>query len=262
MNDSVLDPVIENEIRQRLRRHFLPIYGERVDTYIEGLLALDHHRSRFEHFQSIVGSNISDSASRTLVSGFGAGSEMVLARQFGLGEIFGVEVEEFWVDICKSRLCHLSGMHPVYYTGDLLPYVDDYFDIVVSSHIIEHTRIPQLYLRECVRVLRPSGYLLLEFPTRYHHTELHTLLPSFEWLPHRLRNAVLRLLSSRISPLKTDVKSRYISIVTTHLQQISMGGVRRFLRQVGYPYDIVYAATVAPGIVRCVTKKSHRNSIR
>ena len=42
-----------------------------------------------------------------------------------------------------------------------LPVQDDSFDAVLSSQVLEHVEDPDLYLRECMRVLKPGGTLIL-----------------------------------------------------------------------------------------------------
>ncbi|HEV7472636.1 MAG TPA: class I SAM-dependent methyltransferase [Pyrinomonadaceae bacterium] len=180
---------------------------------------------------------------------------MITARQFGFGPIFGVEVEEFWVTICRSRLRYLPEMFPSHYDGETLPYSSEEFQVLASGHVIEHTDSPERYLRECMRVLAPGGFLSLEFPNRYHHTELHTQLPSFEWLPGPLRNTIMAALSSKLSPLRKDVKRRYSDILVTHLKQISVGGVNRLLKRIGGQYSVLNSIRAMPGVTRCVIRK-------
>lgn len=250
-----LDMSIEDEARQILTEHFLPTYQDRIKGYVDGLLGMGGFESRFNYLKSVVGDAVFCPESKILVSGCGAGSEMLTARQFGFGHVYGVEVEEFWITVCQSRLRNMSNIHLSYYDGKTLPYNDDEFDVIASGHVIEHTKNPQEYLRECMRVLTGGGYLSLEFPNRYHHIELHTLLPSFEWLPRPVRNTILRGLFSSWSPLKKDVKSRYRDIVVGELQQISMGGVNRMLKRIGYPFTILNKVQALPGITRCVIRK-------
>jgi len=190
-------------------------------------------------------------------SGFSVGSEMLVANQYSFGEVHGVEVDQFLVSTAQRRLSYFQNMFPAYYDGDILPFPDNHFEVVASGHIIEHTRSPKLYLHECIRVLKSGGYLNLEFPHRYHIRELHTLLPSFEWLPRPLRNRVILLLSSRFSPLKDETKSRYRSIVDTNLQQISLGGVKQILRKLDHPAVVIQSTEMTPGIIRCVIQKGH-----
>jgi SAM-dependent methyltransferase len=42
-----------------------------------------------------------------------------------------------------------------------LPVPDESFDAVLSTQVLEHVQDPRVYLRECRRVLRPGGRLLL-----------------------------------------------------------------------------------------------------
>ncbi len=250
-----LDRAVEDEIRLRLRQHLSPCYQDRTKSYIENLLATDGYVDRFQYLHSVVGPDVFHPSAKILIAGFGAGSEMITAKQFGFGLVYGVEVDPFWVSICQSRLYYLLDMYPSYYKGDYLPYTDKMFDVVASGHVIEHTHVPYLHLQECLRVLKHYGYLSLEFPSRYHHTELHTQLPSFEWLPRSIRNGLLRSLSGRFSLLRDRHKSRYYDIVASNLQQISMGGVRRMLKRTSYPHLILNKAKPAPGIIRCIIQK-------
>jgi ubiquinone/menaquinone biosynthesis C-methylase UbiE len=180
------------------------------------------------------------------------GSEMIMARQFGFVKIYGVEVDQILVDATKKRLRDYSDMYPVFYDGIVLPYEDGQFNVVASGHVIEHTSDPRFYMQEILRVLAPGGFLLLEFPHRYYIFELHTGLLSFEWLPRKLRNLVLLKLSSRFSPLSENVKQRYTSIVTTNLQQISMGGIMRMMHETGYSTKLLSRRQTAAGIISCV----------
>ena len=42
-----------------------------------------------------------------------------------------------------------------------VPVPDDSVDLVLSTQVLEHVADPELYLRECSRVLRPGGHLVL-----------------------------------------------------------------------------------------------------
>lgn len=251
----VLNPANEDEVRIMLLDHFRPLYRSRVEEYVDNLLDLDKHLDQFYYVCSVTGPNLFRDCTRALVSGAAVGSEMISLRRLGCGEVYGVEVEQFYVDICQLRLKGLPAVHASLYDGEQLPYDDEQFDFISSSHIIEHTHSPYRYLQECMRVLEPGGYLFLEYPTRYHYRELHTGLPSFEWLPRPIRNRLLSLLSSNRSPLPADVKRGYASIVGTNLQQISLGDIKRMLRRSGYCTAVLDATQPVPGIVRSVIER-------
>lgn len=48
--------------------------------------------------------------------------------------------------------------------GQPLPYPDNTFDLIVSMDVIEHVPDPKPWVREALRVLRPSGVLFLTTP--------------------------------------------------------------------------------------------------
>lgn len=254
-NQCEIDQEVEMEIRTILTSKFEPIYHERTSPYVDCLMALDPFKERFNYFKEIVGDKVFKAGARILISGFSAGSEMLVAKLYGFDEVHGVEVDPFLVEIAQSRFRKLSKSFPIYNDGNALPYADNFFDAVFSGHIIEHTRDPEFYLEESLRVLTKGGCLYLEFPTRFHSLELHTQLPSFEWLPTLIRNFLIRTVSGKYSPLDEDVKLRYSSIVTTELKQISMVGVKRMLAASTYPCSVLQSGLVAPGVVRCVVQK-------
>ncbi len=255
---SLLNESIEHEIRKKLMDHFTRFYGERVESHVNALLSLESHRGRFKYLQNKIGAQLFSSQQSILISGFSVGSEMIAAKQFGFGEIFGVEVSAFYQEMCQKRVGYISGLHPQLYDGSLLPYENDQFAVVASSHVIEHTQSPELYIQECMRVLMPEGYLLLEFPHRYHPIELHTGLLSFEWLPRPIRNMVLTILSGRFFPLEKGKKKLYNHILITNLQQISMARIERVLKRMAMPYSVVDKRESKPGVIRCIIKKRRR----
>ncbi|MEO8513194.1 MAG: class I SAM-dependent methyltransferase [Ignavibacteria bacterium] len=46
-------------------------------------------------------------------------------------------------------------------SGETLPFMNDEFDIVLSSQVLEHVKDVEQYMNECYRVLKNNGYLLL-----------------------------------------------------------------------------------------------------
>ena len=47
-----------------------------------------------------------------------------------------------------------------------LPFPDNFFDVIVSSHVLEHIENDVLCIKECARVLKPGGELILWVPGR------------------------------------------------------------------------------------------------
>lgn len=248
--------VNEEMARSMLVERYKDAYGEHVTERVDLLLALDGYIGRFDYLKSILGRNMNKLFSRIMISGYAAGSEMVAARRFGFHEIHGVEVDSSLLEVTQRRLSGLPGMFPALYDGLYLPYDDGRFDMVISGHIIEHTQSPKIYLNEVLRILKPGGILYIEFPSRYHHIELHTGLFSFEWMPGVLRNLTLGLISSKFSLLAVSTKAKYGSILSTGLKQVSRRDIFLLLRQLRVNYKEIAYSKPAPGIIRCLIQKT------
>jgi SAM-dependent methyltransferase len=191
---------------------------------------------------------------RLLVSGCAVGSELIAAMRYGYREVSGTEVVRRYVEIATRRLARGSGFDVRLYDGLHLPWPDRTFTAIVSAHIIEHTRRPPEYLREHFRVLSEGGLLFLEFPDRYHRRELHTNLPSVEWLPSVARSLVLRGLE--ICPVVPKQARLYYREVRTELHPISMWQIQLWATVATRGRcRIVHAYHPAPGYTRCILRK-------
>lgn len=246
---------VEAEVRRALTRHYVELNHWNPNQAAGAALSLEGMRDRLAYVTAKVPPELFSSDSRVLISGMGAGGEMLVAHELGAGAVYGVEVDSFSVELCARRFEGLAGLFPRLYDGQALPFDAASFDLVLSGHIIEHTGDPFGYLKELLRVLRPSGWLFLEFPTRFHWRELHTGLPSVEWLPRPVRNAVLGVAASRFFPTGESTKLKCRTIVGTGLKQISTGRVRRWLERTRPRAVLADLVHPVPGVVRCLVRK-------
>lgn len=100
---------------------------------------------------------------RVLEAGCGEGYGGALLADAGAREVLGVDCDE-------PTLAHLRASYPavVALRANLvaLPLADECVDVVVSSQVVEHLWDQPGFVRECARVLRPGGRLLLSTPNR------------------------------------------------------------------------------------------------
>ncbi|MBA4381836.1 MAG: hypothetical protein C0406_04650 [Sideroxydans sp.] len=95
---------------------------------------------------------------RLLEVGFGNGA--TLARLGGLGwNVVGVEFDEVSVGLAHDR-----GLDARLGSVEDAAFPSESFDAVVSSHVIEHLPDPLGFLKECRRVLKNNGRLVLTTP--------------------------------------------------------------------------------------------------
>ncbi len=93
--------------------------------------------------------------------GCGAGPGLRFFAQRGLGAV-GLDRSRYALEQAR-RLAAPQGL----VEGDLangLPFREASFDIVLASEVIEHLHDGPAFLRECRRVLRPGGVLILTTP--------------------------------------------------------------------------------------------------
>ena len=251
--EFVAEPEREAACRTLLQEYLTRVGQVPVDRNLEELFSLESGVcDRFNYFTP----RMPDSARRRLlVSGCAAGSEMIIARRYGFQEILGTEVVKDYIQICEERLSGQQGFNAIHYDGSNLPVEDGTFTSVVSAHIIEHTPSPYHYLKEHMRVLAPGGVLFLEFPNRYHRIELHTGLPSLEYLPGPLRSVGLRYLASRFSIVSAAKRTGYDAIRRT-LQPVSIWQINRYLSRMGCRSSrIAHHYAPLPGFTRMLITK-------
>jgi SAM-dependent methyltransferase len=122
----------------------------------------------------------------------GVGSGIIAAR---FAQFVGPTGAVWGVDIRDSRLV-TEGFRFVRTESTSLPFEDEFFDVVLSNHVIEHVgaRLDQLtHLREIARVLKKDGVTYLATPNRWTLFEPHVRLPLLSWLPAKARTPYVRL---------------------------------------------------------------------
>ncbi|MGB9429893.1 MAG: methyltransferase domain-containing protein [Gammaproteobacteria bacterium] len=131
-----------------------------------------------------------ETAPRLLEAGTGSGA---IAQYFS--ELTSPRFDVWAVDVEDQRVS--SGGYQFHlYDGRHLPFGDEFFDVVISNHVIEHVgdRAQQAcHLAELCRVLAPGGYIYLATPSRWQIVEPHFSLPFLSWIPRGWRDLYVRL---------------------------------------------------------------------
>ena len=108
---------------------------------------------------------------RILDFGCGVGNSIeVMEKYFHTAQVYGIDVSKKSIEIAKKRFGWFANIQS--YDGKLLPYQDNYFDIVFSACVFHH--IPQVsysdIFQEIKRVLKPNGIFVI-----FEHNPLNPL---------------------------------------------------------------------------------------
>jgi len=100
----------------------------------------------------------------------GSGFGFFLAEMKDRGwEAVGVEISRKAMDYARNILGLTIHPGPMEDAG----FPDNHFDAVTGFYVIEHLSHPMAFLKECHRILKPGGLLLLRYP---HTTPIKSLL--------------------------------------------------------------------------------------
>ena len=114
-------------------------------------------RAEEVHLESMYLSNVS--SGRLLEIGFGSGQFLKQMQLCGW-EVEGVDFDSKAVEGVKTRY----GFNVHAGTLESIGYPDSSFDAITMSHVIEHVHDPVALLKECYRILKPTGYLVVVTP--------------------------------------------------------------------------------------------------
>ena len=126
-----------------------------------------HHALEKTHWWFIARRNIvhrilkkTDNKSRILDLGCCGGSLLLSLQKQGFSNLHGIDLSENAIKLCKSRgLPNVSLMN-----GEKMEFKDNSFDVIIISDVLEHIKNDSAALEESLRVLRPSGKLIVFVP--------------------------------------------------------------------------------------------------
>ncbi|EOM76297.1 3-demethylubiquinone-9 3-O-methyltransferase [Rhodococcus rhodnii LMG 5362] len=135
----------------------LPLTGERT---VPGIPEENYWFRRHEVVYEVLATRCAGRVVLEAGPGEGYGADMIANHA---AEVVGVDYDESAVDHIRRRYPRVSMVH-----GNLaaLPMDDESIDTVVNFQVIEHLWDQAQFLRECHRVLRDGGELLVSTPNR------------------------------------------------------------------------------------------------
>lgn len=107
-------------------------------------------------------------------------------------EIYGLDLSKEALSIAKNRIPEGSFTNTEVYD---LNFEDNFFDIIVSSDVIEHVNNPKRMLKEIKRVLNNEGFVIIGTPIRYTEEPLDKM-HYYEFYPKEFNNLIKNFFNS------------------------------------------------------------------
>jgi SAM-dependent methyltransferase len=188
-----LNPRPTSDSLFRFYQQYLPEEGSSIESWKNMMRPVFHRATHLLQQYRREG--------RLLDVGTGFGFFLAEMKKRGW-DVTGVEISQKAIDYARDILG--LDIHP----GPLekANFPDHYFDAVTGFYIIEHLPHPMDFLRECHRILKPGGLLLLRYP---HTTPIKNLLQFF------------------------GIKNRLYDL-PAHLSDFSPGIIQRCLERTGF----------------------------
>jgi ubiquinone/menaquinone biosynthesis C-methylase UbiE len=114
--------------------------------------------------------------------GYGALSSILLEKG---ACVWGTEIDKAKLQFTQKKLSNNNNFKSFLVQNEILHFDNDFFDIVFLFDVIEHVKNPLKTMHEVSRVLKPGGYLYVEF-TPYYSITGHHLYDYAKWPIHLL----------------------------------------------------------------------------
>ena len=158
-----LNPRPTNESLLSFYQHYLPEEKSSIESWDKMMKSVFHRAATLlEQYKK---------NGRLLDVGTGFGFFLAEMKNRGW-DVLGVEISKKAIDYARDVLG--LAVHPG--PAERVGFPDNYFDAVTGFYVIEHLPDPMAFLRECHRILKPGGLLLLRYP---HTTPIKNLLHFF-----------------------------------------------------------------------------------
>ena len=116
-------------------------------------------------------------------------------------KVIGVDIEQAIISQCIKKYKSKNLIFQLIKSNKKTPYIDSFFDIVVSSQVIEHIKDVTSYLIELKRILKANGKLFIITPNRNYR-----LLPFQKpWNPDHMREYSLEELHKELNIIFDNV---------------------------------------------------------
>jgi len=193
------------------REKYKYFYEAAAENYSpEGDLLL-YKDDRFFNIRNFIRKEIEDRQRPLVILDVGCGNGWLMAPFAGGNEVYGLDISE--ANVNKARKKGIKArLHDV---ETPFPFVQNFFDVVVCSEVLEHLFFPEGVLREINRVLKSGGLCIITVPNLY-----------------SLRNRFKMLVGRNCSYVEYPQNKE-------HIRHYSISGMKALLRKAGLKVEYI-----------------------
>lgn len=185
----------------------------------------DYQKSRIESIKKIV-PNLK--SKKILDLGCGMGGLVVALRKEGF-DIVGVDSNLDYCEITKLRGKRYNlNVGVVNSMAENTPFKSNSFDLIMCNDVLEHVQSPVKVLRECKRILKENGKIIIDVTNRFGYIDHHYHLRFLNWLPRTFGNFITELTS------KKDLKNFKDKQRLRDMHYFTMRGFEVMVRKIGF----------------------------
>ncbi len=129
------------------------LHNKQYSNYLE-----NQHEDSFKKYVNYI-LKYSKEKGFILDVGCGTGIALEMIGKKSKRRYFGIDISSTSIQMCKTK-----GIDCRFYNGQKIPFKDEYFQLVGSFNVLEHTNDPISFLNEKLRVLKKGGYLIIVCP--------------------------------------------------------------------------------------------------
>jgi len=176
--------------------------------------------------------------------GIGTGTRYWVIK--GAKKIIGMDIAEDAIKDAKAWNKKINGADFVLGDAQVLPFLSDSFDVVISLDTIEHLKEPEEFLLECKRVIKKEGIFICSTPNKkvtsplfkkpgnpYHVKEFYPK-EFYGFVSNYFKDAALY--GQHMLSLRDRIKPGLITIAGLVLASMPSGNnIKKLLRRIGKP---------------------------
>ena len=96
--------------------------------------------------------------------GTASGACLAELKKNGYKNVSGIDLDNYLTDVKTEDFVSFSTIN---LNSEAIPHKDNHFNHIVAFAVLEHLENAFHFARECARVLRPGGYVLITLPNIY-----------------------------------------------------------------------------------------------